>query len=194
MDASKLSEVKSRVSIPAYFYNIIVPQMASYYSDYTVDFDLKPVCKCPLHDEATPSMRFFEETNTFYCYGCRAGGDIVQLHRKFTEQVNDKLPSFDESVDFLYEYFVKGNETKQIMSNASNDTTVYKSSMKDLLRLSGYCSALEGQLMVDNTIKEESKRAIWMTIDSIHLLASKNLVNAIEAMQYIKSVVRTSVK
>ena len=66
-----LDEVKRRVTIPSYFYNIIIPQRVDYYSDYTVDFDAKPVAKCPLHDEDTPSMRYYEETNTFYCFGCR---------------------------------------------------------------------------------------------------------------------------
>ena len=193
MDESRLSEIKSRVSIPAYFYNIIIPQMSGYYDDYTVNFEARPVCKCPIHDEATPSMRYFEETNTFYCYGCRNGGDILQLHRKFTEVISGELPSFDDSIDFLYQYFIRGNENKQIIK-AATDTTEYKSSMKDLMRLSGYCSTLEGQLLVDKTIREESKRNIWEALDQMNLLASKNLVNALEAMKYIKSIVRTNIQ
>ncbi len=194
MEGSRLQEVKKRVSIVAYFYSIIVPQMASYYSDYPVQFDVKPVAKCCLHDENTPSLRYFEETNTFYCYGCRAGGDIIELHRRFTEKMVGRLPSLDESVEFLYSYFIKGNEHKQVVVKTGGNEVEYKSDIKDVLRLSGYCTTLEGQLLMDKNLSEDTKKIIWEAMDTMNILTSNNLVNALEAMAYIKKVVRTSIK
>lgn len=39
------------------------------------------VC-CPLHDEDTASFRIYDEEDTFYCFGCNVGGDVVVLHQK----------------------------------------------------------------------------------------------------------------
>ena len=35
--------------------------------------------QCPLHDEKTPSFVVYQETNSFYCFGCDVGGDVIKL-------------------------------------------------------------------------------------------------------------------
>lgn len=32
---------------------------------------------CPFHNEKTPSLRVYKESNSFYCFGCNTGGDII---------------------------------------------------------------------------------------------------------------------
>lgn len=190
---NRAQEVKSKISVPMYFYNIILPQRADYYTDYGIDFDSKPVVKCPLHDEDTPSMRYYEETNTFFCFGCRAGGDVIQLHRLFTLKMNGTEPSFDESIDFLYDFFIKGNETARVIKLRGNDTENRLSSQVEMTRYINYTAVLEGQLIGDTSIGTEIKSVIWKAIDDTDLLVSENLVNAMEAIKYIKSVVRKSI-
>lgn len=34
---------------------------------------------CPLHEETTPSFTVYPHQNSFYCFGCGAGGDIITL-------------------------------------------------------------------------------------------------------------------
>lgn len=34
---------------------------------------------CPFHADSRPSMYLYTETNSFYCFGCQAGGDVVAL-------------------------------------------------------------------------------------------------------------------
>lgn len=34
---------------------------------------------CPIHDEDTPSFHVKDSTNVFHCFGCKAGGDSIEL-------------------------------------------------------------------------------------------------------------------
>ncbi|MDR2753932.1 MAG: DNA primase, partial [Oscillospiraceae bacterium] len=34
---------------------------------------------CPFHNEKTPSFAVYPESNSFYCFGCGAGGDAVSF-------------------------------------------------------------------------------------------------------------------
>lgn len=50
------------------------------------------VCSCPFHSEKTPSCTVFMDTQSFYCFGCGAGGDVITFIMKienldFTEAV-----------------------------------------------------------------------------------------------------------
>lgn len=40
------------------------------------------VCSCPFHSEKTPSCTIFTETQSFYCFGCGAGGDVITFIMK----------------------------------------------------------------------------------------------------------------
>ena len=34
-------------------------------------------CRCPFHDDSTPSLTIYPDTNSFHCFGCQASGDCV---------------------------------------------------------------------------------------------------------------------
>ncbi len=53
------------------------------------------VCSCPFHSEKTPSCTVFTETQSFYCFGCGAGGDVIT----FTMKVENL--DFSEAVKHL---------------------------------------------------------------------------------------------
>lgn len=35
------------------------------------------IAMCPFHDEEQPSLRIYTDTNTFYCFSCKRGGDVI---------------------------------------------------------------------------------------------------------------------
>lgn len=53
------------------------------------------VCLCPFHSEKTPSCHIYADTQSFYCFGCGAGGDVINFIR-LIEHLD-----YVESVKFL---------------------------------------------------------------------------------------------
>lgn len=42
----------------------------------------KLVGLCPFHNEKSPSFFVYPESNSFYCYGCGVGGNVINLIKK----------------------------------------------------------------------------------------------------------------
>jgi DNA primase len=40
--------------------------------------------RCPFHEDQTPSFTVYLETQTFYCFGCHAAGDVITFERRIT--------------------------------------------------------------------------------------------------------------
>lgn len=53
------------------------------------------VCSCPFHSEKSPSCTIFVDTQSFYCFGCQAGGDVISFIMKIENL------TFMEAVKFL---------------------------------------------------------------------------------------------
>ncbi len=52
-------------------------------------------CCCPFHVEKTPSFFIYKSTQSFYCYGCGVGGDVIT----FIEKIENL--SYIEAIKFL---------------------------------------------------------------------------------------------
>lgn len=73
--------------------NDIVSVMTSYVNVKRTGRDY--VCACPFHSEKTPSCHIYTESQSFYCFGCGAGGDVITFIR-LIERLD-----YVESVKFL---------------------------------------------------------------------------------------------
>lgn len=53
------------------------------------------VCSCPFHSEKTPSCHIYMSSQSFYCFGCGAAGDVINFIRLYEHL------DYMESVRFL---------------------------------------------------------------------------------------------
>jgi len=50
---------------------------------------------CPFHEEKTPSFVIYLDSNSFYCFGCNEGGDVIDFVQKLHNV------SFKEALKYL---------------------------------------------------------------------------------------------
>lgn len=55
-----------------------IREVISHYLDISGD-----KCCCPFHKERTPSLNIFDETNSFYCFGCGQSGDEIEFVKEY---------------------------------------------------------------------------------------------------------------
>lgn len=68
---------------------ITMPNVISYYGFHT---NRSGFMRCPFHEEKTPSLKIYPEGKGWYCYGCGAGGSVIDFvmklfHVNFSEAV-----------------------------------------------------------------------------------------------------------
>ena len=73
--------------------NDIVSLIGSYVSLKRAGSNLKGLC--PFHSEKSPSFTVYPQDNSFYCFGCGAGGDAITFVRK-----RENL-DYTDAVEFL---------------------------------------------------------------------------------------------
>lgn len=114
------------IPIPDYFKEMM-PHMDVDAELKGIGYDLetgKHVSFCPFHQERTPSFRWFEHTNTCFCFGCGEGGDIITIHRKF------RSVAFDDAIEFLYGHFYGEDvDIRKVKKMAISDQQVSKADM-----------------------------------------------------------------
>lgn len=73
LDSRFLAELKAR--------NNIVDAISPYV--YLKRNGTRHTGLCPFHGEKTPSFTVFEDTASYYCFGCGAGGDVITFTMKY---------------------------------------------------------------------------------------------------------------
>jgi len=91
----KLSQWKKRIELIKS--TLSIEQVVSQYINLGKSGN-KFTGRCPFHDDRSPSFVVYPETSSFYCFGCRKGGDIF----RFVMEI-EKL-TFKQAVEALSRY------------------------------------------------------------------------------------------
>lgn len=193
---SDIEAIKSKVTIADYVKDVIVPEMPWYYSDYTVDFNLKLYIKCPIHGEDTPSFRYYPESNTFYCFGCGAGGDVINLHKAFYKSLSDRDISTEDALSFLKNKFIAKLQSKNTdgLKNRILPKGKVLSNSKDLSKLERVYRDLDDTLRVEYSLSDSIKNKIFDAIDNAISLVELEKISALDAIAYIKQSYKEALK
>lgn len=85
-----LAELKSRLDIE---------EVIGRYVEIKHRGSSRPMCLCPFHSEKTPSFVIYPNTQSYYCFGCHAGGDAVRFVREIERlDYTDAVKSLAERV------------------------------------------------------------------------------------------------
>lgn len=186
-------DVKKRISIPKYFATVIKPELGGYYGDddYSSDLEEVAVVKCPLHSEETPSFRYYPDTESFYCFGCRRGGDVISLHRYFIESINGQRPPYDASLEYLYKRYVEGRTDATVQQAPAAVPKIMQadaplSTEVELMLLHKTVRDLEGLMAADRSVPLDRKVKMYGAIDVAQNLTSKNFVPATVAKHWLE--------
>ena len=89
-------------------------------------FDRKGFCRCPFHSEKTPSFKLFRNNKSFYCFGCGAGGNIINLVSKALNI------GYVEAMKRLDEDYSLGLFEKQIKTDTRRSKEAVETARKQL--------------------------------------------------------------
>lgn len=74
-------------------------------------------CLCPFHSEKTPSMVVYSDTQSFYCFGCNTGGDVITFIMKIENL------DYVEAIKFLSQRYGLDIPTNTNIENAGQVRT-----------------------------------------------------------------------
>jgi chromosome segregation ATPase len=55
--------------------------------------------KCPLHSDKNPSFAIYKDTNSFYCFGCQVGGNVITFIAKLHNFNNER------AIEYLIDHY-----------------------------------------------------------------------------------------
>ncbi len=114
---------------------------------------------CPFHDEDTPSLKIYADTNSYFCYGCGAGSNSLDFIRRY-----EKI----KFVDILERYANKIDlNSYESLSQKLDDTLQKKEvDIKDFAMICKYNLAISlREYLQEHTDKEELVDSCFYEMD-----------------------------
>lgn len=118
--------IRKEISLPEYFKKFLdIDELTS----------AKKTC-CPLHMEKTPSFVYFDKSDTFYCYGCGAGYNVIDFHMKYNgfKDVHETIEDLAKKLELDIKLNVIGHHNINLKINTkAKDPVSFKLSNKQEL-------------------------------------------------------------
>ena len=103
--------------------------------DYLEKGRISGLC-CPFCDSGhgkngTGAVKYFPDTNTWYCYGCKKGGDVISLYQKTVGcTFNEAITALSDQIGITIDSYTPGNDSHRKNGLTERSTTREKGSGK----------------------------------------------------------------
>ena len=89
-------------------------------------------CCCPFHGEKTASLRIYDKTDSWYCFGCHSGGDVLMFARLYYKasfpDINcDSKPDIKNAVNKAVQAMQQKKKARRIAQLEIEYWTYYES-------------------------------------------------------------------
>lgn len=94
---------------------------------YDIDIKGDKIC-CPFHNEKTPSLQLYEDTESWYCFGsCGEGGDAIDFVKKMEDlDFTEALSRVCEILNISKEEWVESKESGEVKTPIREDNEAMK--------------------------------------------------------------------
>lgn len=180
----KLQAIKDLVPLPDIMEGELLPFLKdNYWTDELENFSYTNVCLCPLHTEEEGSFRYFPNTNTCNCFAGCGGGDSVWLYREFNRKILNREVSFRDTVDYLYEKYVEGQNVSKI-TFTENSKEAELSTVEERLAFLMSLAGKEGKL---GSLPVDEQLEYYYKVDTLKRLVSANKMSAVDASKELNT-------
>lgn len=103
--------------------------ISTYFRDYlNLYVSSEGKIRCPIHDESTPSFHYSDTRKRGNCFGCHAGGTVVEIHLHITRKNVPDYSQFRAIVDLARKY---GIDLPDLMDPTITDALRIKKSTRE---------------------------------------------------------------
>jgi DNA primase len=77
-------------------------------------------CKCIFHDDTDASLHIYPDTNTWYCYGCRSGSDVIEFIKlaegiEFIDAIERLANGNNINIDYNSDYIQSASDFMKVV-------------------------------------------------------------------------------
>lgn len=133
-------------------------------------------CVLPGHEDRVPSFVVYPETNSFYCFGCLRGGDVVELARLAWgyDERDAHIAAAELLMEFGYEVperppaWFRKQERQRPVRDALEEVKVRSAQRRLMRTLTPLVTSIE-----DTEERGEEAKRIWHDLDWVARLVVK---------------------
>lgn len=175
MELSNEDRVLEGVSIDQYYNEHIVPLERK----FRPMIGQKPTGICPFHEDTDPSLSYWKEKKIYYCFGCRATGDVIKMHQEVQKIYHKTRITRKEAMESLAQMY-RIELAKDELGNIIEENIFEKG--KQSLKV---VNNKKGKYTINQYI-EDNKRLIEN--DHIRINVKKTTYKEIDLMYYTDNV------